>query len=115
MVRKRRTRKFRIIATLACCLCASGLAAQAGDQAQPFTGRFRVAGILVNKIDGHPLAQARATLADTANPQKSQSVITSQDGKFLFPTVPAGKFSLTGFKRGCIPAAYDQQDRKSVV
>jgi hypothetical protein len=115
MVRKRRTLKFRIIATLACCLCASGLAAQAGDQAQPFTGRFRVAGILVNKIDGHPLAQARATLADTATPQKSQSVITSQDGKFLFPTVPAGKFSLTGFKRGYIPAAYDQHDQFSTA
>jgi hypothetical protein len=115
MVTKRRTLKFRIIASFACCLCASGLAAQAGDQAQPFTGRFRVAGILVNKIDGHPLAQARATLADTANPQKSQSVITSQDGKFLFPTVPAGKFSLTGFKRGYIPGAYDQHDQFSTA
>ncbi len=115
MVRKRRTLKLRIIASFACCLYASGLAAQAGDQVQPFSGPFRVAGILVNKIDGHPLAQARATLADTANPQKSQSVITSEDGRFLFPTVPAGKFSLTGFKRGYIPAAYDQHDQFSTA
>ena len=93
MISKPRTAKFRMFAILVCCFCAPGLAGQAGDQVQPFSGRFRVAGILVNKIDGHPLAQARATLADTANPQKSQSVITSEDGRFLFPTVPAGKFS----------------------
>jgi Carboxypeptidase regulatory-like domain len=112
---KRRTLKIGIIASFACCLCASGLAAQAVDHVQPFSGPFRVTGMLVNKVDGHPLAQARATLADTANPQKSQSVITSQDGKFMFPTVPAGKFSLTGFKRGYIPAAYDQHDQFSTA
>jgi Carboxypeptidase regulatory-like domain len=112
---KRRTLKIGIIASFACCLCASGSAAQAVDHVQPFSGPFRVTGMLVNKVDGHPLAQARATLADTANPQKSQSVITSQDGKFMFPTVPAGKFSLTGFKRGYIPAAYDQHDQFSTA
>ena len=112
---KRRTLKIGIIASFACCLCASGSAAQAVDHVQPFSGPFRVTGMLVNKVDGRPLAQARATLADTANPQKSQSVITSQDGKFMFPTVPAGKFSLTGFKRGYIPAAYDQHDQFSTA
>ncbi len=112
---KRRTLKIGIIASFACCLCASGSAAQAVDHVQPFSGPFRVTGMLVNKVDGHPLAQARATLADTANAQKSQSVITSQDGKFMFPTVPAGKFSLTGFKRGYIPAAYDQHDQFSTA
>src|SRR5215831_7137360 len=72
---------------------------------------FRIAGCLVSKADGHPLAGARVVLANTKARQSPQSVITSDDGKFEFTGVPAGKYSLTGAQRGFISAGYEQHDQ----
>ena len=72
---------------------------------------YRVAGVLVSKTDGDPLAGARVILASTKDRQSPQSVMTSDDGRFEFSGVPAGKFSLTAAKRGFISASYDQHDQ----
>lgn len=105
-------------AVLVCC-CLLELrvvsAAQNRPETESFSGPYRVAGVVVSKVDGHPLPQARVVLADTKNRQSMQVVITSDDGRFVFPSVPAGKFSLTGRKRGFIPAAYDQHDQFSTA
>lgn len=71
-------------------------------------GAYRIAGTLVSKTDGHPLAGARVILASVKARQNPQSVVTSDDGKFEFTGVPAGKFSLTGAKRGFTTSSYDQ-------
>ena len=76
---------------------------------------FRIAGIIVSKVDGHPLAGARVALASTKARQKTESVTTSEDGKFEFTGVPAGKYALSGAKRGYIPAGYDQHDQYSTA
>src|SRR3954453_20926059 len=76
---------------------------------------FRIAGIIVSKTDGHPLTGARVALASTKARQKPESVTTSDDGKFEFTGVPAGKYSLNGAKRGFIPAGYDQHDQYSTA
>lgn len=85
------------------------------NQPQTFSGPYEVAGTVLSKIDGRPLAQARVVLADARNLEEFQIVITADDGKFVFPTVPAGKYSLTGMKHGFIPAAYDQHDQFSTA
>jgi hypothetical protein len=66
-------------------------------------------------VDGHPLVRARITLRDAKEGQKFESVITAEDGKFEFGGVPAGKYSLTGAKRGFITASYDQHDQFSTA
>lgn len=103
------------------CLLALGLfcttfsSAQNRNGVRSSNGPYRVAGIVVSKIDGHPLPQARVALADANDRHKMQVVITSDDGRFAFASVPAGKFSLTGRKRGFIPAAYDQHEQFSTA
>lgn len=72
---------------------------------------FRIAGTVVSKTDGHPLAGARVMLTSVKNRQKRQSVATGEDGKFDFTGVPAGKYSLAGARRGFITAGYDQHDQ----
>ncbi|HKU24320.1 MAG TPA: carboxypeptidase-like regulatory domain-containing protein [Candidatus Sulfotelmatobacter sp.] len=89
--------------------------AQDGMEVQKFNGPYNVSGVVVSKVDGHPLPQTRVALAETNDRQKVQYVITGDDGRFVFPSVPAGKFSLTGRKRGFIPAAYDQHDQFSTA
>jgi Carboxypeptidase regulatory-like domain len=76
---------------------------------------FRIAGTVVSKTDGRLLARARITVRDVKDAQKFQSLITSDNGRFEFDGLPAGKYSLTGAKRGFISAAYDQHDQFSTA
>jgi hypothetical protein len=78
-------------------------------------GLYKVSGTVVSKSDGHPLGRARVTLREDKNPQKFESVITEDDGKFVFLNVPSGKYSLTGMKRGYIAASYNQHDQFSTA
>ncbi len=76
---------------------------------------YRIAGTVVSKTDGHLLADVRVTVTDTKNPQKVESVVTSEDGKYEFHGLRAGKYSLSGRKRGFISAAYDQHEQFSTA
>ncbi len=76
---------------------------------------YRIAGTGVSKVDGHPLARARIFIRPARDQQKFQSMVTSDDGKFEFSGLPAGKYSLEGTKRGYISAGYDQHDQFSTA
>jgi len=76
---------------------------------------YRIAGTVVSKTDGHPLSNARVTVSDTKNPQKIESAVTADDGKYEFNGLPAGKYSLSGRKRGFISAAYDEHEQFSTA
>src|SRR3984885_16383340 len=78
-------------------------------------GGYRIAGSVVSKADGRFLGRARVTVRDAKEPQKFQSMVTAEDGKYEFNGVPAGKYSLTGAKRGFIAASYDQHDQYSTA
>jgi len=69
----------------------------------------------VSKADARPLARVRVTLRETKDQQKFESMVTSEDGKFEFRGVPAGKYSLEGGKRGFIFARYDQHEQFSTA
>ena len=102
----------------AVCLFGSGLftAAQIASAPQAATpSGYRIAGTVVSKTDGHPLARTRITIRDAKAPQKFQSLVTADDGKFEFHGVLPGKYSLTGAKRGFITASYDQHDQFSTA
>jgi hypothetical protein len=100
-------------------LCLSGgralSAAQTAAPSQPRIpgGGYRIAGIAVSMSDQRPLAHALVLLRDVKNPQSFRSFVTSEEGKFDFSGLPAGKYGLEGGKRGFIPAGYDQHDRYS--
>ena len=91
--------------------------AQTAYAPQPSTpaGNYRIAGIVVSKTDGHSLARVRITLRDAKAPQKFESLVTSEGGKFEFNGVPAGKYDLHGAKRGFISASYDQHEQFSTA
>src|SRR5216684_2294525 len=76
---------------------------------------YRIAGTGVSKVDGHPLARARIFIRPARDQQKFQSMVTSDDGKFEFSGLPAGKYSLEGAKRGFISAGYEQHDQFSTA
>lgn len=91
------------------------LGAQASQVSTQASGLYRVAGIVVSKIDGHPLARVRVTLRDAKSSDKYESLVTSEDGKFEFKDVPPGKYDLNGRKHGYIVASYDQHGQFSTA
>jgi hypothetical protein len=94
---------------------AAGQTPRATASPLPTAGSFRVAGTIVSKTDAHPLGRARVTLRDAKKAEQFESIITEEDGKFAFENLPAGKYSLTGAKRGFIAASYDQHDQFSTA
>jgi hypothetical protein len=111
------TRSFWLM-VIQCLLGARGLAVPQTATVLPSTiseGSYRIAGTVVSKVDGRPLARARVTVRDVKDSQKVQSMVTAEDGKYEFTRMPAGKYSLTGARRGFISASYDQHDQYSTA
>ncbi len=109
-------RYFLLMAVLCLLGVHSRIAAQTASVPQTHSlNGYRIAGTVVSKTDGHALARARVTVRDAKDPQKFESVVTADGGKFEFTGVPAGKYSLTGAKRGFITASYDQHDQYSTA
>ena len=76
---------------------------------------FRIAGTVVNAMTGAPLSQTRISIADTRDRSKPIGMITTEDGHFEFSHLKAGKYSLSGAKRGFISAAYEQHEQYSTA
>ncbi len=101
-----------------CLICgAMQIAAQTPATSQTATSGSgsRISGTVVSKLDGHPLARVRVTVQDTKSADKFESIVTADDGKFEFSSVPAGKYNLRGAKRGYISASYDEHEQFSTA
>ncbi len=104
-----------MLTTVYALLSYSALAQTDGPQRTLIpSGRYRIAGTVINAKTGSPLAHSRVTIADAKNRQSMESVVTGNDGRFEFH-VPAGKYSLVGAKRGFITASYNQHDQFSTA
>ncbi|HEY4054478.1 MAG TPA: carboxypeptidase-like regulatory domain-containing protein [Terriglobales bacterium] len=98
--------------TIAVC-AASALAAQTSPPGSE--SRYRIAGMVVSKTDGRFLARARVSIGNVKNQKEVFSVVTSDDGKFEFTGLAAGKYFLQGDKRGYLPGSYDQHEQYSTA
>src|SRR6267378_7296423 len=93
--------------TMSLCLFATGALTQSqpANISQATNPRgYKIAGTVVSKADGHPLSRARVFVRQARDQQEFQSMVASDDGKFVFSGLPAGKYSLEGAKRGYISA-----------
>jgi uncharacterized protein (DUF2141 family) len=86
-----------------------------GDRGTPSEALYRISGTVVSSLDDKPLGNARVTLTETTNRVQAIWVITSEDGRFDFNSIPAGKFSLEGAKRGFMGAGYQQHEQFSTA
>jgi Carboxypeptidase regulatory-like domain len=76
---------------------------------------FKISGTVVSALDGAPLGKARVSLVDTANPANAAWMITSENGRFSFESIPAGKYALEGERRGFLSANYEQHEQFSTA
>ena len=102
-----------LVSLASCRICRAQNPAPAQSTAQDTT--FRIAGTIVNALDGSPLGRARVSVSETTNRPNPVSMVTSETGRFEFAGLKAAKFSLQGAKRGFISAAYDQHEQFSTA
>jgi hypothetical protein len=77
--------------------------------------RYKISGTVVDALTSAPLAQTRVTLVDTRNRGEAIWTVTSENGRFEFVSLPAGKFALQGARRKYLRAAYDQHGQYSTA
>jgi len=108
---------FLVVCLLCILLLSTGVLAQNAPAPQIATSSnlFRIAGLVVSANTGQPLGRARVILADTKNRRRSQTLITAEDGRFQFEHLPAGKYALSGQRKGFLDAAYEQHGQFSTA
>jgi hypothetical protein len=99
-------------------LFAIGLSAQPQPTAStPEAQRYRIAGVVVNSLTGQPLAAISVAIAPTtpqgSSRDVSQDVVTDNDGRFAFPGLTRGKYSLMATARGFVLQSFEQHDAYS--
>lgn len=82
-----------IVLWLACFLAAGGQA----------PASYRIAGTVVNADTNQPAANTRVTIAPASRPDQRTDSITGDDGRFVFPGLPRGKYELNGRRLGLLP------------
>lgn len=76
--------------------------------AQSAAAKFRVAGKVVNAVDGQPLAGAEVWLGAAGESATEQKLLTGDDGAFAFTVADAGKYVLRGQANGFRRQAFEQ-------
>ena len=90
---------------------ASLLRAQAPSAPQKAPRTYTISGTVVSAATGTPLAQTRVTLIDTNNSRNAASLLTGEGGRFTFPRLGPGKYSLQGSRRGYLTSGYQQHEQ----
>jgi 5-hydroxyisourate hydrolase-like protein (transthyretin family) len=89
-----------VILRLASALLLSSVTlAQANVPAQAVSP-YKITGVVVDHTTGQPLANVKVTISASENREFVQHVMSGSAGRFLFPSVPAGKYTLVGSSHG---------------
>ncbi len=101
--------------TVNCCvlvLAASlSVAAQQKSLAVTTPTGFEISGTLVDSNSGQPIAHARVAIAPVTQRDNFTTVITHEDGRFSFPNLAPGKYTLTAQARGYLVQSFNQHDQ----
>ena len=78
-------------------------------------GPFQISGVLVDAATGQPVRQARVIIASIAQRDATSTAVTGDDGRFVFPGLAAGKYTLMGEQHGYLTSLFNQHDGYSIA
>lgn len=105
------------LCTAVCMILLAGgsLAAQQKKVPAASPGGFQISGTLVDAATAAPLAHARVAVAPVTQRGDFTTIITGDDGRFLFRDLASGKYSLTAQARGYLTQSFNQHDTFSTA
>lgn len=89
---------------------AVALAQHPGRSSPANENSFEVRGILVDAVTLQPLGKATVAIAPVTSREISGEYTTSDDGRFFFSNLSAGKYTLTARRRGYLAQALNQHE-----
>jgi hypothetical protein len=96
-------------------LVGASVAAQQRSPGPSAPRDFQINGTLVDETTGAPVAHARVALASVTQRNDLTTIITGDDGRFLFEHLAAGKHSLMAQARGYLTQYFNQHDQLSTA
>ena len=77
------------------------------------TGEFQISGTIVDSVTGQPLSNARVAIAPISQRADFTTVVTGDDGRFVFHDLARNKYTLTAQRRGYIAESFNQHEQFS--
>lgn len=94
-----------------CFILSSSMMAQTKDPAPIPTGEFQISGTVVDSLTGQPLSNARVAIAPISQRADFTTLVTSDDGRFVFRDLVRNKYTLTAQRRGYITESFNQHEQ----
>jgi 5-hydroxyisourate hydrolase-like protein (transthyretin family) len=100
---------------LSCSLLAVGVWAQGhpAQSAPAAAAQLQISGVLLDAATGQPIRQARVAIAPVTGRDTLSTIVTGEDGQFVFRNLAAGKYTLTAQRRGYLTRSFNQHDEFS--
>jgi protocatechuate 3,4-dioxygenase beta subunit len=76
----------------------------------PASRNLQIAGIVVDAFSGQPISHAEVSIQSQTRANTGQTVVTGDDGRFLFDSVAPGHYPLSARRRGYVQQAYKQHE-----
>jgi hypothetical protein len=89
-------------------LTLAGLPQQSPSVPSDHGGIFQIAGTIVDASTGAPIGHTRALIGSVSQPDTTFTMITGDNGQFVFSDLAAGKYSLRAQRRGYVTQFFDQ-------
>jgi hypothetical protein len=97
---------------MACYLILSlSMTAQTTRPAPIPTEKFQISGTVVDSLTGQPLSNTRVAIAAISQRADFTTVVTSDDGRFVFHDLVPNKYTLTAQRRGYITGSFNQHEQ----
>ena len=91
------------------------LSAQQKTTAVQAHAEFRITGTMVDSVTGQPIAKARVAAAPVTARDQFSTVVTGPDGRFFFPNLAPGKYTLVAQRHGYLSQAFNQHEQYSTA
>jgi len=109
-------RRFQIFVSMV--VVAAGLSAQepaaaANPPIASSAPRFSISGAVVDSVTGAPLGHTVVAIAPVTKRDDFHTVITDQDGRFVFADLARNKYTLSAQRRGYLSQSFEQHDQYS--
>src|SRR5205814_10267610 len=75
--------------------------------------KWKISGVVVDAISSAPLARVQIAIAPVTKRNEFRTLVTGEEGRFLFDNVEPGKYTLTAERRGYLTEAFDQHGQYS--
>ena len=91
-------------------LCAAVLVLSLAAQRPQAGGPFQISGKVVDMVTGQPLSGVSVGLGPAGTWRPAVTILSADDGSFIFPNVAPGRYSLIAGHRGYLTESFDQHD-----